>query len=166
MNDDDDDANMCNPVYERPNHWAVCKRLHVKWASTKWPEITMNNGSMAHHHFDESLDGGFAVLAAAPVPFVGLWSFDLALVVSFLIVFDDIVLKISKKIRPMLQVPLLFCCRAHFVHTFACRLRHIIDWFMCMMDDIVGAFANCISNLFDLEIPSNKKYKISNFVQT
>lgn len=120
-------------------------------------EIT-DNCSMAHH-FDEPLDG--FVVTVASVVFGVLWSFELVFV-SFLIV-DNLVLKISKKIRPMLQIPLMFCCRAHFVHTFACRFRHIIDWFVCLMKNIVGAFANCICNLFDLKTRDTEK--LANFVQ-
>lgn len=109
------------------------------------------------HHADEFLDDFdvLAALAAAPaavpsVVFDVLWSFKLVFV-SFLIDGGDLVLKKSKNIRPMLQIPFMFCCCAHLIHTFARRFRHIIDGFMRLMQNIVGTFANCICNLFDLK---------------
>lgn len=108
-----------------------------------------NVHAMAHHHFDEPLDDFVAVVVALVSPFAWLWSAELVFV-SFWIV-DDVVLKISKKIRPTLQIPFLLCRRAHFVHTFACRFRHIIERFVCLVKNIVGTFANCVCNLFDLQ---------------
>lgn len=62
----------------------------------------------------------------------------------------DLVLKKSKKFRKTLQIPLVLCCGAHSIHALSRRLSHVIDWFMCLMDNIIGAFTDCIGDSFNL----------------
>lgn len=78
----------------------------------------------------------------------GLVDVLLDVVCSFESVF--LLLLVRKKFPKMLKTQLLFGRRADFVHAFSRRFSHVIELFVGLMNEIVGTFAHCISNFFNL----------------
>lgn len=97
---------------------------------------------------DDDVDDGRDVVDA---------SFSLELFVSLSSCLS-LVNRLRKK--PTLETHPLLCRRADSVHAFAGRLSHVVDRFMCLMDDVVGTFRHCVRNFFNL---NNFKRKSRHF---